>query len=146
MPSKALELTQNYDKLPDMTKSNPMLLALGIPSAVVVFLLSISIYRFLEGGKFGNLPPFSPEAYRKDWATLQGNAYVFAGEVDRQLAYVEGSGRVLSVKPVDPAKGAGAVPIRVPAALDANFESGQRYNFKLRVRRDILEVEDLETF
>ena len=127
-----------------MAKPNPLLLALGIPVAVLVFVAFVLITR--QGGKFAELPPFSPEAYRKDWATLQGNAYVFAGQVDRQLAYVEGSGRVLSVKPVDPAKGAGAVPIRVPAALDANFESGQRYNFKLRVRRDILEVEDLETF
>jgi hypothetical protein len=127
-----------------MAKPNPLLLALGIPAAVLVFVAFVLITR--QGGKFAELPPFSPEAYRKDWATLQGNAYVFAGQVDRQLAYVEGSGRVLSVKPVDPAKGAGAVPIRVPAALDANFESGQRYNFKLRVRRDILEVEDLETF
>ena len=127
-----------------MAKPNPLLLALGIPAAVLVFVAFVLITR--QGGKFADLPPFSPEAYRKDWATLQGNAYVFAGQVDRQLAYVEGSGRVLSVKPVDPAKGAGAVPIRVPAALDANFESGQRYNFKLRVRRDILEVEDLETF
>jgi hypothetical protein len=127
-----------------MAKPNPLLLALGIPAAVLVFVAFVLITR--QGGKFAELPPFSPEAYRKDWATLQGNAYVFAGQVDRQLAYVEGSGRVLSVKPVDPAKGAGAVPIRVPAELDANFESGQRYNFKLRVRRDILEVEDLETF
>jgi len=127
-----------------MAKPNPLLLALGIPAAVLVFVAAVLITR--QGGKFADLPPFSPEAYRKDWATLQGNAYVFAGQVDRQLAYVEGSGRVLSVKPVDPSRGAGAVPVRVPAALGANFESGQRYNFKLRVRRDILEVEDLETF
>ncbi len=127
-----------------MAKPNPLLLALGIPAAVLVFVAAVLITR--QGGKFADLPPFSPEAYRKDWATLQGNAYVFAGQVDRQLAYVEGAGRVLSVKPVDASKGAGAVPVRVPAALGANFESGQRYNFKLRVRRDILEVEDLETF
>ena len=127
-----------------MAKPNPLLLALGIPAAVLIFVAVVLVSR--QGGKFSDLPPFSPEAYRKDWATLQGNAYVFAGQVDRQLAYVEGSGRVLAVKPVDPAKGTGAVPVRVPAALGANFESGQRYNFKLRVRRDILEVEDLETF
>lgn len=127
-----------------MAKPNPLLVALGIPVAVLIFVGIVLAQR--QGGKFSDLPPFSPEAYRKDWATLQGNAYVFAAQVDRQLAYAEGSGRVLAVKPVDPALGKGSVPVRVPAALDANFESGQRYRLKLRVRRDILEVEDLESF
>ena len=127
-----------------MAKPNPLLIALGIPAAVLILLGVILVNR--QGGKFANLPPFSPEAYRKDWATLQGNAYVFAAQVDRQLAYVEGAGRVLSVKPVDGGNDTAAVPLRVPSALEVNFESGQRYRFKLRVRRDILEVEDLETF
>lgn len=127
-----------------MAKTNPLLIALGIPAAVLIFLGILLVNR--QGGKFADLPPFSPETYRKDWATLQGNAYVFAAQVDRQLAYVEGAGRVLAVKPVDSASGTAAIPVRVPAALEVNFESGQRYRFKLRVRRDILEVEDLEAF
>lgn len=127
-----------------MAKTNPLLIALGIPAAVLIFLGILLVNR--QGGKFADLPPFSPETYRKDWATLQGNAYVFAAQVDRQLAYVEGAGRVLAVKPVDSVSGTAAIPVRVPAALEVNFESGQRYRFKLRVRRDILEVEDLEAF
>lgn len=127
-----------------MAKPNPLLLALGIPLAVILFVLVVIQGR--SGGKFASLTPFSPETYRKDWATLQGNAYVFACQVDKQLGFVEGSGRILAVKPIDPARGAGSIPVRVPAAITANFESGQRYNLKLRVRKDVLEVEDIENF
>jgi len=127
-----------------MAKPNPLLLALGIPLAVIFFVVILVQGR--SGGKFSSLTPFSPETYRKDWATLQGNAYVFACQVDKQLAFVEGSGRILSVKPIDTVRGAGSLPVRVPSAITVNFESGQRYNLKLRVRKDVLEVEDIENF
>lgn len=127
-----------------MAKPNPLLLALGIPLAVIVFVLVVIQGR--SGGKFGSLTPFSPDTYRKDWATLQGNAYVFACQVDKQLAFVEGAGRILAVKPIDAARGVGSIPVRVPASITDNFESGQRYNLKLRVRKDVLEVEDIENF
>jgi hypothetical protein len=127
-----------------MSKPNPLLLALGIP--VTVILAVFVLLNLRSGGKFSNLTPFSPETYRKDWATLQGNAYVLACQVDKQLAFVEGSGRIISVKPIENSRGAGLLPVRVPASIKTNFESGQRYNLKLRVRKDILEVEDLENF
>ncbi|MFZ9201753.1 MAG: hypothetical protein ACO23N_04930 [Opitutales bacterium] len=127
-----------------MAKPNPLLLALGIPLAVMAFVGVIILGR--SGGKFGSLTPFPADTYRKDWATLQGNAYVFACQVDKQLAFVEGSGRILSVKPIDTARGAGSIPVRVPASISDNFESGQRYNLKIRVRKDVLEVEEIENF
>ena len=127
-----------------MAKLNPLLLALGIPVAVIGFVAVLLLSR--PGGKFSDLPPFSPDTYRKDWATLQGNAYVLACQVDRQLAFTEGQARILAVKPVDASRGGGILPVRVPASIEANFESGQRYNLKLRVRRDILEVEEIEAF
>jgi hypothetical protein len=71
---------------------------------------------------------------------------VLACQVDRQLAFTEGQARILAVKPVDASRGGGILPVRVPASIEANFESGQRYNLKLRVRRDILEVEEIEAF
>jgi len=127
-----------------MAKPNPLLLALGIPLAVIIFVLVLLQSR--SGGKFGSLTPFSPETYRKDWATLQGNTYVFACQVDKQLGFAEGTGRILAVKPIDTSRGVGSIPVRVPESIKANFESGQRYNLKLRVRKDVLEVEDIENF
>lgn len=127
-----------------MSKPNPLLLALGIPLLVILLASAVMMDRF--GGKFSGLTPLSADTYRKDWAALQGNAYVLACTVDKQIGFAEGVGRILAVKPVDAKHGIGSIPVRVPAAIATNFESGQRYNLKVRVRKDVLEVEDIENF
>ena len=84
-----------------MSKINPLFFALGIPVVVIVILVAIVVPRMGGGGKFAELTPFSVEAYRKDWATLQGNTYRLDCQVEQQLAFVEGRGRVLAVKPIE---------------------------------------------
>lgn len=127
-----------------MAKLNPLLLALGIPVAVIGFVAAVLLSR--QGGKFADLPQFSPETYRKDWATLQGNAYRLDCKVEQQLAYVEGKGRVLAVKPTDDSRGGGRIPIFVPAGSGDSFEVGQRFRCRVRVSQDLLVVEGLERF
>ncbi len=58
-----------------MSKINPLFFALGIPVVVIAILLFVVAQRMGGGGRFGDLSPLSVEAYRKDWATLQGNTY-----------------------------------------------------------------------
>jgi len=131
-----------------MSKINPLFFALGIPVAVIVILLVVVAQRMGGGGRFGDLSPLSVEAYRKDWATLQGNTYRLDCQIEQQLAFVEGRGRVLAVKPIDkdPARAIGRIPVFVPAGSTDSFEVGQRFKCKLRVTRDLLVVEDLERF
>ncbi|GBL24880.1 hypothetical protein EMGBS6_16650 [Opitutia bacterium] len=131
-----------------MSKINPLFFALGIPVVVIVILVAIVAPRMGGGGNFADLTPFSVEAYRKDWATLQGNSYRLDCQVEQQLAFVEGRGRVLAVKPIekDPTRPAGRIPIFVPAGSTDSFEVGQRFKCKLRVTRDLLVVEALERF
>ena len=131
-----------------MSKINPLFFALGIPVVVIVILVAIVAPRMGGGGKFADLTPFSVEAYRKDWATLQGNSYRLDCQVEQQLAFVEGRGRVLAVKPIekDPTRPSGRIPIFVPAGSTDSFEVGQRFKCKLRVTRDLLVVEALERF
>ena len=69
-----------------MSKINPLFFALGIPVIVIVILVAIVVPRMGGGGKFADLTPFSVEAYRKDWATLQGNTYRLDCQVEQQLA------------------------------------------------------------
>ena len=115
---------------------------------MIVILVAIVAPRMGGGGKFGDLTPFSVEAYRKDWATLQGNSYRLDCQVEQQLAFVEGRGRVLAVKPIekDPSRPSGRIPVFVPANSTDSFEVGQRFRCKLRVTRDLLVVEALERF
>lgn len=129
-----------------MSKLNPLVFALGIPVVVIIILLVLVVPKMGGGGKFGNLTPFSVEAYRKDWATLQGNAYRLDCQVEQQLAFVEGRGRILAVKPTDASRGAGRIPIFVPLTAGDSFEVGQRFKCKLRVAHDLLVVEGLERF
>jgi hypothetical protein len=131
-----------------MSKINPLFFALGIPVFVIVILVAIVVPRMGGGGKFADLTPFSVEAYRKDWATLQGNSYRLDCQVEQQLAFVEGRGRVLAVKTIeqDPTRPAGRIPVFVPAGSADSFEVGQRFKCKLRVTRDLLVVEALERF
>jgi len=92
------------------------------------------------------LSAFSVDGYRKDWATMQGNVYRLDCQIEQQLSFVEGKGRILAVKPTDTARGAGRISVFVPLNGGNNFEVGQRYKFKVRVSRDLLVVEELEKF
>ena len=131
-----------------MSKINPLFFALGIPVVVIFILIAVVVPRMGGGGKFADLTPFSAESYRKDWATLQGNAYRLDCQVEQQLAFVEGRGRVLAVKPIekDSARTTGRIPIFVPVSAGDSFEVGQRFKCKLRVSHDLLVVEGLERF
>lgn len=131
-----------------MSKINPLFFALGGPVVVIVILVAIIAPRMGGGGKFAELTPFSAERYRNDWSSLQGNSYRLDCQVEQQLAFVEGRGRVLAVKPIekDPTRPAGRIPVFVPAGSADSFEVGQRFRCKLRVTRDLLVVEALERF
>lgn len=129
-----------------MSKINPLVFALGIPVVVIVILLAVVVPRMAGGGKFADLSPFSVDAYRKDWATLQGNAYRLDCQIEAQLAFVEGKGRILAVKPTETKLGAGRIPVFIPLDAGDSFEVGQRYKCKVRVSRDLLVVEGLERF
>jgi len=128
-----------------MSKIPPIFYALGIPVVVIVILLAVVLPR-LAGGQFSDMSAFSVDGYRKDWATMQGNVYRLDCQIEQQLSFVEGKGRILAVKPTETARGAGRISVFVPLNGGNNFEVGQRYKFKVRVSRDLLVVEELEKF
>lgn len=129
-----------------MSKIPPIFFALGIPVVVIAILLVVVLPRLTVGGKFADLNAFAVDGYRKDWATMQGNAYRLDCQIEQQLAFVDGRGRILAVKPTNTARGAGRISVFIPIAAGENFEVGQRYKFKVRVSRDLLVVEELEKF
>ncbi len=129
-----------------MSKVPPIFYALGIPVVVIMILLAVVLPRLAGGGKFADLSPFSVDGYRKDWATMQGNVYRLDCQIEQQLSFVEGKGRILAVKPTDTTRGAGRISVFIAVTGGNNFEVGQRYKFKVRVSRDLLVVEELEKF
>ena len=112
----------------------------AVPVAVLVFAVTVIVSR--GGDKFGGMPEFPLATYRAAPGTIRGNSYVIRGQIDSRLGYTEGKGALLAVKLLD-ASG-GRVAVYVPAQDGRNLESGQRYNMRVTVKRDLVTVESME--
>ncbi len=77
---------------------------------------------------------FPVSAYLDAPDNLQGNRYTLEAEIDAQLQWKEGVGRLLSVRPLDD-KDAPRLPLFIADSLNANLMVAQRYRFELTVRR-----------
>ena len=121
-------------------KNKQLKLVLLMP---VIALLALGAVVLSRTSGMGSGAALDFERYKQDWSAMQGNKYVFRGQIDQQLSYHESTGRVLAVKNLD---GAGRVPVLVPAAMKQNFEAGQRYQFRALVKGDVLVIEKAEKF
>jgi len=84
--------------------------------------------------------PFPVEAYLVSPDNLQGNRYTLDAEIDAQLEWREGVGRLLSVHPLQGKSSKSGtsserLPLFIAESLDANLMVAQRYRFELTVRR-----------
>lgn len=124
-------------------KLNPLFYSFVPVLAGVAFAIAILLAK--RSGTLGmsDLKPFNLASYQQDWQTLQGNQYLLNCQIDQQLDYNEGKGRILAVKLSD---GSGRVAVFVPVSLQQNFEVGQRYRMRVFVRKDVLYVEAVEKF
>lgn len=78
--------------------------------------------------------PFPVTAYLEAPANLQGNRYTLDAEIDAQLQWKEGTGRLLSVRPIAADTAANRLPVFIADSLNANLMVAQRYRFELTVR------------
>ncbi|MEY4487781.1 MAG: hypothetical protein RIQ79_289 [Verrucomicrobiota bacterium] len=77
--------------------------------------------------------PFPVAAYLNAPDNLQGNRYTLDAEIDAQLEWREGTGRLIAVRPLgtEPAR----LPVFIADTLGANLMVAQRYRLELTVRR-----------
>lgn len=76
---------------------------------------------------------FPVAAYLESPDNLQGNRYTLDAEIDAQLQWREGTGRLLAVRPLSsdsPAR----LPVFIADSLHANLMVAQRSRFELTVR------------
>lgn len=74
---------------------------------------------------------------------LQGNRYTLEGEIDSQIEWREGVGRLLAVRPLSGEPGV-RLSVFIADSLNANLMVAQRYRFELTVRRNgLLQVTSL---
>jgi hypothetical protein len=77
--------------------------------------------------------PFPVVAYIDAPDNLQGNRYSLDAEIDAQLQWREGVGRLLAVRPLA-AEAGSRLPVFIADSLNANLMVAQRYRFELTVR------------
>lgn len=77
--------------------------------------------------------PFPVAAYIDAPDNLQGNRYTLDAEIDAQLQWREGTGRLVAVRPL-PAEAGSRLPVFIADSLNANLMVAQRYRFELTVR------------
>lgn len=86
---------------------------------------------------------FPVTAYLDTPDNLQGNRYTLEAEIDSQIEWREGVGRLLAVRPLSGESGV-RLSVFIADSLNANIMVAQRYRFELSVRRGgLLQVTSL---
>lgn len=113
---------------------------------ILVLAAAIAVAVFLQARPFAGLEPFPAEAYLEAPANFQGNRYRVEGQVQDQIAFRPGTGRLVAVAVED---GFARIPLFLPETTSGttNLTVGQRYRFAVQVRQEgLLYVDDLAKF
>jgi hypothetical protein len=110
--------------------------SLPLPAVVrsVVFICAAALAVLAPGCARQSNEPFPVTAYLDSPDNLQGNRYTLDAEIDAQLQWREGTGRLLAVRPLSGDPGT-RLPLFIADSLNANLMVAQRYRFELTVRR-----------
>jgi len=95
-------------------------------------------------GDFSGLETLPVEDYVQKPTNFLGNTYLLSVQIDSQIEWEEGVGRILAVQ----AEGASArVPVFVPDGIEQNLHVGQRYKMRVNIRKGgLIYVENLRKF
>ena len=97
---------------------------------------------FLSSGCGRSGEPFPVRAFLSAPDNLQGNRYELEAEIDAQLNWREGVGRLIAVRTL---REDARLPISISDSMKANLLVAQRYRFEITVRKGgLLYVERLK--
>lgn len=86
--------------------------------------------------------PFPVRAFVAAPDNLQGNRYTLEAEIDAQLTWREGVGRLIAVRTL---REDARLPVFIADSMNANLLVAQRYRFEVSVRKGgLLYVEQLK--
>lgn len=108
------------------SRFNPVIVAVAIPLAAVVFAAGAVMFKRASGG---GAEPFPRERYFENPASVLGGHYSLRAQVDSQLGFDATGGKLICVRP----QSGGRLAIVVPVALAEKLSAGQRYDFDIRV-------------
>lgn len=110
------------------------------PRFVLALALSAPVVFTAGCGRSGE--PFPVRAYLGGPDNLQGNRYTLEAEIDAQLDWREGTGRLIAVRSL---REDARLPVFIADSMKANLLVAQRYRFEVSVRKGgLLYVERLK--
>jgi hypothetical protein len=122
-------------------KLNPVLIVVLIPLAVII---AAAVLLVLRNHLHHSLETFNVAVYQHSPNDLAGNHYNLDAQIDAQLKWDEGFGRLLSVKPLD---GSDRVVVFVPDQVGSDLRVGQRFHMSVEVKdKGLIQVEALDKF
>ena len=107
-----------------------------------LFYVLILVPLFLATGCGRSGEPFPVRAFLTAPDNLLGNRYELEAEIDAQLDWREGLGRIIAVRTL---RDSARLPIFISDSMKANLLVAQRYRFEVSVRKGgLLYVENLK--
>lgn len=84
------------------------------------------------------------DSYLKQPGNFLGNTYAISAQIDSQLEWREGVGRILAVRCENSES---RIPVFVPVTAGNNLHVGQRYEMRVSIRKGgLIYVENLRKF
>lgn len=120
--------------------------ALSLRGSLCLISLILSGLLLAACGKsgFSGLEVLPVDAYLKNPGNFLGNTYLLSAQIDSQIKWEEGVGRILAVESEGSAS---RVPVFVPDSAGQNLHVGQRYEMQVSIRKGgLIYVEDLHKF
>lgn len=113
-------------------------------SGLLAVSLSCLLFAACGKGQFSGLEELPVDDYLERPGDLLGNTYLISAQIDSQIDWEEGVGRILAVE----TEGATSrVPVFVPDSMEENLYVGQRYEMRASIRKGgLIYVEDLRKF
>ena len=111
------------------------------------FLVPLLLCCFLAAcgkGEFSRLEGLPVDDYLKRPGNFLGNSYSLTAQIDSQIEWKEGVGRILAVETEGSTS---RIPVFVPETAGQNLLVGQRYEMHVSIRKGgLIYVEDLRKF
>lgn len=122
-------------------KFNPIIIAFAIPAAAIIFALAFILLK--KANVVSASEEFPYAAYMQSPKSVEGNSYMMRAQIDSQLAFQPGVGRILSVRIPSGAR----LSVFMPDGKGGNLQVGQRYNLYVGIGNDgMIAVNGLEKY
>ena len=110
---------------------------------VVCLALVVAVLLGLRSNSMSKLEPFPAAAYLEKPGDFLGNTYSLRAQIDSQIKWQKGAGRILAVRPE---VASARLPVFVPESVGGNIQPGQRFEMQVQIQEGGIYVEDLRKY